>query len=80
MTGRSADIFGLTDRGYIRPGLAADLVVFDPGAIIDRGTFSDPNHFPDGIVSVYVNGTAVVADGLPTGARPGRVLRRSPAL
>ena len=80
MTGRSADIFGLTDRGYIRPGLAADLVVFDPEVIVDRGTFSDPNHFPDGIVGVYVNGTAVVSDGLPTGARPGRVLRRRAAL
>ncbi len=76
MTGRSADIFGLTDRGYIRPALAADLVVFDPEAIIDRGTFSDPNRQPDGIVHVFVNGIAVVADGQPTGARPGRVLRR----
>ncbi len=77
MTGRSADVFGLTDRGYIRPGLAADLVVFDPTLIIDRGTFSDPNRFPDGIVHVLVNGKQVVADSEPTGARPGRVLRRS---
>jgi len=76
MTGRSADIFGLTDRGYIRPGRAADIVVFDPAAIIDRGTFADPNHYPDGIVHVLVNGVPVVANGKPTGARPGRVLRR----
>ena len=77
MTGRSADIFGLHDRGYIRPGLAADLVVFDPARIIDRGTFAEPNHLPDGIAHVFVNGTAVVINGAPTGTRPGRVLRRA---
>ncbi len=77
MTGRSADIFGLTDRGYLRPGLAADIVVFDPDVIIDRGTFAEPNQHPDGIAHVLVNGIAVVSDGSPTGARPGRVLRRA---
>ncbi len=77
MTGRSADIFGLTDRGYLRPGMAADIVVFDPHAIIDRGTFAEPNQYPDGIAHVLVNGTAVVADGRPTGARAGAVLRRA---
>ncbi len=79
MTGRSADIFGLIDRGYIRPGRPADIVVFDPAAIIDRGTFAEPNRYPDGIVHVLVNGVPVVADGKPTGARPGRVLRRPAA-
>ncbi|MDH3294983.1 MAG: amidohydrolase family protein, partial [Acidimicrobiia bacterium] len=80
MTGRSAEIFGLADRGYLRPGYAADVVVFDPVTIIDRGTFTDPNHHPDGIQQVFVNGEAVVSDGDPTGARPGQVLRRSGAV
>jgi N-acyl-D-amino-acid deacylase len=77
MTGRSAAIFGLADRGYLRAGLAADVVVFDPQAVIDRGTFDDPNRYPDGIHHVFVNGEAVVRDGQPTGARPGQVLRRA---
>ena len=76
MTGRSADVFLLTDRGYLRPGLAADVVVFDPATIIDRGSFEQPNQYPDGIHHVYVNGVAVVSEGQPTGARPGQVLRR----
>jgi len=76
MTGRSADIFGLTDRGYLRPGHAADVVVFDPATIIDKGTFADPNQQPDGIQHVWVNGEPVVHNRRPTGARPGHVLRR----
>ena len=55
-------------------------MVFDPVTIIDRGTFTDPNHHPDGIQQVFVNGEAVVSDGDPTGARPGQVLRRSGAV
>jgi len=77
MTGRSADAFGLADRGYLRPGYAADVVVFDAELIIDRGTFADPNRYPDGIRHVFVNGVEVVGDGQPTGTRPGQVLRRS---
>ncbi|MEZ5377271.1 MAG: D-aminoacylase [Acidimicrobiales bacterium] len=76
MTGRSAEVFGLTDRGVIRPGAIADLVAFDASAIIDVGTFDDPQHVPEGIVGVWVAGRPVVADGVHTGDRPGRVLRR----
>jgi N-acyl-D-amino-acid deacylase len=76
MTGLSARKFGLTDRGELRAGAFADLVLFDPAAIIDRGTFEDPNQYPGGIVRVFVNGTEVVRDDEHTGARPGRVLRR----
>jgi dihydroorotase/N-acyl-D-amino-acid deacylase len=76
MTGLSARKFGLRDRGVIREGAFADLVVFDPARIIDVGTFADPNHPPAGIHHVFVNGTAVVRGGSHTHARPGRALRR----
>ncbi len=68
--------FGLSDRGIIRTGMAADVVVFDPATVIDRSTFEDPRQFPVGIEHVLVNGTPVIADSAPTGARPGRALRR----
>ncbi len=77
MTGRPAEVFGLHDRGVIRPGSIADLVAFDPKTIIDTGTFDDPKRHPDGISGVWVSGTAVVVDGEHTGHRPGRVLRRT---
>ena len=76
MTGFPARKFGLADRGLVRPGAVADLVLFDPETILDVGTFEDPNHPPRGIAHVLVNGTAVVRDGSHTGARPGRPLRR----
>jgi dihydroorotase/N-acyl-D-amino-acid deacylase len=77
MTGQAAAKFGLRDRGVVREGAFADLVLFDPARILDVGTFEDPNHPPVGIAHVFVNGTAVVRDGVHTGARPGRPLRRS---
>jgi N-acyl-D-amino-acid deacylase len=76
MTSLSADVLGLADRGRIRVGAAADLVVFDPGTIADRATFETPHATPIGIGAVVVNGVPVVLDGEPTGATPGRVLRR----
>ena len=76
MTGFPAQRLGLRDRGLVAEGLAADLVVFDPNAVIDRATFEDPHQYPAGIAHVLVNGTAVIADGNHTGARPGSVLRR----
>lgn len=77
MTGFPAAKFGFHDRGVIRPGAKADLVLFDPATVIDRGTFDDPKHAPTGISAVYVNGEATVRDGKPTAARAGRVLRRA---
>jgi len=77
MTGFPARKFGLRDRGVIRAGAFADLVVFDPARILDVGTYEDPNHAPVGIHHVFVNGTRVVRDGAHTGARPGRALRRA---
>lgn len=76
MTGFAARKFGLRDRGVVKPGAVADLVLFDPRRIIDRGTFEDPHRTPDGIEAVYVNGVKAVAGGKPTDARAGRVLRR----
>ena len=76
MTGFPAKKFGLGDRGTLRPGAKADLVLFDPDTIIDCGTFEEPKQMPKGIVSVYVNGALTGRNGKPTGARAGRVLRR----
>lgn len=76
MTGFPAATFGLEARGLLRPGAFADLVLFDPARIADRGTFDDPHLAPAGIDAVFVNGVQVVDDGRHVGARPGRVLRR----
>jgi N-acyl-D-amino-acid deacylase len=76
MTGASARRFGLLDRGEIRMGAFADLVLFDPATIADTGTYADPLTPPIGIVEVWVNGATVVRDGAGSGSRPGRVLRR----
>ncbi|MGE0814314.1 MAG: amidohydrolase family protein [Vicinamibacterales bacterium] len=66
---------GITDRGIVRPGMMADLVVFDPATVRDVATYEDPNHYSTGMRYVFVNGQAVVADGAITAARPGRALR-----
>jgi N-acyl-D-aspartate/D-glutamate deacylase len=76
MTGMSARRFGLADRGELRAGAFADVVVFDPARIADVATYADPHHPPAGIAHVLVNGTPVVRDGAHTGARPGRALRK----
>jgi N-acyl-D-amino-acid deacylase len=67
------------DRGVIAPGLAADLVLFDPKKIIDAGTFEDPKKTPIGIKAVYTNGELTVQDGKSTTARAGRALKRTRA-
>ena len=77
MTGFSADKFGLVDRGVIREGAFADLVLFDADAIIDRGTYAEPNRYPDGIDTVIVNGVPVVRRGNVQKALPGQLLRRT---
>lgn len=77
MTGLSAEKFGLRDRGVVRTGAFADLTLFDPATIIDRGTFEDPARPAAGIEMVLVNGQIALYAGRPTGARPGRALRRA---
>ncbi len=79
MTGATAKVLGLVDRGLLREGYRADITVFDPATIIDRATYDDPHRYPAGIPTVIVNGTVVVESGEHTGALPGRVLRRGPA-
>lgn len=78
MTGKTAARFGLNDRGVIRQGAFADLVLFDPDTVADRATFEDPARPAAGIDMVLVNGQPVLEDGRLTGARAGRVLRREP--
>lgn len=78
MTGMPARRLGLTDRGLLRPGMKADVVVFDPRTVLDRSTAEEPQARPAGIEHVFVNGVAVVEEGRPTAARPGRVLRSLP--
>jgi N-acyl-D-amino-acid deacylase len=65
----------LSDRGILKPGLAADVVIFDPNTITDHATFEAPQQLATGMDWVFVNGIAVIADGKMTGARPGKVLR-----
>ena len=74
MTSRAAIRVGLTDRGLLRPGMVADIAIFDPATIHDEATFENPTHYSVGIKWVLVNGRAVVADGRMTSERPGRVL------
>ncbi len=74
MTGMPARRLGLRDRGVIRVGARADLVVFDPKRVADRATFEDPHRYPAGVEHVLVNGSVVVKDGNHTGSLPGRVL------
>jgi N-acyl-D-amino-acid deacylase len=76
MTGFPAAKFGFRDRGVLRAGARADLVLFDSQTVIDRGTFDDPKHSPKGIAAVYVNGVLAARNGAATDARAGRVLRR----
>jgi dihydroorotase/N-acyl-D-amino-acid deacylase len=75
MTSQAAIRVGITDRGLIRPGMMADVVVFDPATIADVATFEQPNRYSTGVRHVLVNGKAVVADGAITDERPGRPLR-----
>ena len=74
MTSLPAQRLGLHDRGTLREGTFADLVLFDPQTVIDRSTFAKPQELPVGIQAVFVNGEQVWSDGRPTGSRPGRVL------
>jgi N-acyl-D-amino-acid deacylase len=75
MTGAPARRLGLIDRGVLRDGAAADIVVFDPATVRSNATLEEPRRFPDGIEHVIVNGVSVVDAGRHTGATPGRGLR-----
>jgi N-acyl-D-amino-acid deacylase len=77
MTSAPAARLGLQDRGLLRDGFLADVVVFDPRRVRSLATYEDPKRFPEGIEHVIVNGQLVVDGGRHTGALPGRALRRS---
>ena len=70
-----ASNLGLRGRGQLKPGMAADVVLFDPATIGDRSTFEKPMQYSTGVRDVFVNGVQVLKDGEPTGARPGRFVR-----
>ncbi len=75
MSGRPAERFGITDRGRVVDGLAADLVVFDPATVATQATWEEPRRPAIGFDAIIVNGEVVARDGRPTDARPGRVIR-----
>ncbi|MBI5397239.1 MAG: D-aminoacylase [Verrucomicrobia bacterium] len=75
MTSLPAKTFRLADRGVLKPGAWADLVVFDPDKVTDRATFGDPHHYAEGFSDVFVNGVAVIRDGKLMDAKPGGPLR-----
>jgi dihydroorotase/N-acyl-D-amino-acid deacylase len=74
-TSRPAMRVGITDRGILRPGLKADITIFNPATVRDLSTFVDPTHYSQGIEHVLVNGVAVVAGGKITDGRPGQPIR-----
>jgi N-acyl-D-aspartate/D-glutamate deacylase len=74
LTSMGAQRAGIVDRGVLRPGLYADVTIFDPHTVIDRETYQDPHAFPAGIEYVIVNGQVVVDQGKQPDARPGVVL------
>ena len=75
MTSQAASRVGITDRGILRPGMMADIVVFDSAAIRDVATYNEPLHYSEGVKDVFVNGRPVVLDGRITDERPGKALR-----
>ncbi|MGQ9916956.1 MAG: N-acyl-D-amino-acid deacylase family protein [Bryobacteraceae bacterium] len=79
MTGLPAQRMGLWDRGLLRPGMRADLVLFNPDTIRDHATFAEPHQYAGGVVAVWVNGVETLAGSRLTGQRGGRALRHAGA-
>jgi N-acyl-D-aspartate/D-glutamate deacylase len=75
MTSLAAQRVGINDRGLLKPGMYADITIFDPATIIDRATFEEPSQLATGVNYVFVNGVPVVDGGQVTNALPGRALR-----
>ena len=75
MSSAVATRLAIPDRGVLKPGMYADVVIFDPNTIIDKATFEQPKQLSTGVRFVWVNGTLVWRDGKHTGAKPGRILR-----
>jgi N-acyl-D-amino-acid deacylase len=77
MTSDPCRRLGLADRGWLRPGYAADIVLFDPDRVGDTATYEEPIRYPVGVHTVLVNGVVTVEAGEHTGARAGRIVRRT---
>ena len=77
MTALPANTIGMVDRGFLAPGMAADITVFDPTTVIDHATYDEPARLSDGIRHVVVNGRVALFNGQPTGLKGGRVILRS---
>ena len=77
MTGLPASLLGIVDRGFMAPGMMADITVFDPAAVIDHATYEAPAQYSEGIRHVLVNGRFALRDGAPTGERPGQPIVRT---
>jgi len=75
MTSQAASRVGITDRGLLRPGMMADIALFDPATVRDVATYDSPLRYSVGVKDVFVNGRPVVLDGKITAERPGRALR-----
>ena len=76
LSAHAARRFRLTDRGIVRPGFVADLAIFDPAEVTDKSTYAAGRTLAEGVAHVFVNGVQVLSNGEPTGATPGRALRR----
>ena len=74
LSGLPATNLGLDHRGFLKEGMFADVVVFDPATIADHATFEKPHQYATGVKHVFVNGVQVLKDGEHTGAKPGRAL------
>ena len=70
-----ADNLKLKKRGELKAGNYADIVIFDPAAIKDNATFDKPHQYAEGMIHVFVNGTQILKDGEPTGAKPGKFVK-----
>lgn len=77
MTGLPASLLGIVSRGFIAPGMMADITVFDPASVIDHATYEEPAQYSDGIRHVFVNGRFALRDGAPTGERSGAPIVRT---
>ena len=75
MSGAVAQRLLIKDRGLLREGMYADVVVFDPATVQELSTYEKPHQLSTGVSNVFVNGVEVVRDGKHTGAKPGRVVR-----
>ena len=75
LSGLPAKHLKLKNRGLLKPGYAADIVIFDPNTISDHATFEQPHQYSTGVHHVFVNGVQVLQDGVHTGATPGQVVR-----